>query len=69
MKLLIFRNSQNQGRNSFTEKHFQGIFLTQESRITRDIFGSSFTIQFEIIDQRKIHKKAPFYNVTVIINI
>jgi hypothetical protein len=57
--------SQNQGRNGFTAKVDQGVYVDLHSREHLiDVFGSSFKIAFEIVDLR-VGSKNERYNVKV----
>jgi len=53
--------SQTQGLNGFTAKEgYQGIMISPESRVQRDVVGDHFKIMFEIVDQRP-HARGSFH--------
>jgi len=58
--------SQLQGRNSFTARtSYQGIYVLESTRSRREVSGSTFYVQFEIVDKRKIHSSHASYNVKI----
>jgi len=52
------------GRNVFTTTLHQGVFFSQLDRRHRDVVGSSFWMNFEIVDRRKTRTDA-YYDVQI----
>ena len=50
--LTRHRQSFNRRRNGYTSLFHQGVFIPRESHETRQITGSSWVLQFEIVDKR-----------------
>ena len=45
----------------------QGIFISDSNKhLLRDVYGDSFRVQFDIVDNRKSHKIPAQYDVKVI---
>ena len=63
-KNYAFRRSFDKGRNGFTSGQFQGVFISENSRINH-VSGETFDIEFQIVDKRKQHKLNSFYKIEV----
>ena len=64
-------STQVQSLNGFTAREgYQGVYVLHGSRQLRDIMGTTFTIQFEIVDNREpsVSGKQRSYDIKVFLN-
>lgn len=54
-------------RNGFTARYgYQGIYVHESSKeMLRDVYGSSFKVAFEIVDERTKKHEPSYYDVKV----
>ena len=58
--------SQGLGANGFTVREgYQAVYVTEASRVHRDVVGDHFYLQIHILDNRPKHKEEPHYDVKV----